>query len=179
MKRWKLPLFLIVTVVASLTVPCAHGVSLVPDGTYTFHATDGDTALDGSWVTFSGDSIVNWYLNDSLASSPPPTDIPLTPSNSFIGSDGVLGPNAWYFTIEGNNIATNYYDFFEGQNNLFGAGTGGGTGALYSGFGDPIGNWQAAAAAPDSGSTLTLLGAALISLAFARRFLRRIALARN
>ncbi len=173
MKILKLQLILAAAIVALASAFSAHAATLVPDGTYTFSATDGDTALNGSWVTFSSDSIVNWYLNDSLASSPPPTDLPLTPSNSFINSMGVLGTNAWYFIIDGNNIATNYYDFFEGQNNLFGAGTGGGTGALYSGFGDPIGNWGAAAATPDSGTTLGLLALSLAGLVGAKRLVRR------
>lgn len=174
MKICKLALTLAVAALALALAPAGHAVSLVPDGTYVFTATDGDTALDGSSVTFSGDNLVAWNLLDSLAASYspyPPTDIPLTQFNSTINSFQVLGPNAWYFTIDGNNIgAGNYYDFFEGQNNLFGPGPGGGTGALYDGFGDPTGNWRlAAASTPDTGNTIWLLGAALISLGACRR----------
>ena len=39
----------------------------VANGTYTFTATDGNTALDGSTVTFSDDSILNWNLLDNTA----------------------------------------------------------------------------------------------------------------
>lgn len=180
MKTWKLQLSLIAAIITLATTPYAHAAPFVLDGTYTFYSTDGDTALDGSWVTFSGDTIVNWYMNDPFALSPPPTDIPLTPSNSFIANFGVFGPNQWFFVIDGNNIGTNYYDEFKGQNNLFGPGPGGGTGALYDGFGDPTGNWRfAAASVPDSGNTFALLGAALIALVSVRRLLRRPALARN
>src|SRR6202012_3011934 len=94
----------------------------VVDGTYTFSATDGNTYLDGSWVKFSGDSIVDWYLTDSKINSAtqqfPTSDLPLTTSNSHFVSQGVIGANTWYFTIDGNNIGVNFYDFFEGQNNL-------------------------------------------------------------
>ena len=177
MKIWKLALPLAVITFALVGAPSGYAVSLVPDGTYIFTATDGDTALNGSSVTFSGDSIVSWSLLDSLASSYnpyPPTDIPLTPSNSFIGSFGVLGSNAWYFVIYGNNQSgPNYYDFFEAQNNLFGPGPGGGTGALYDGFGDPTGNWTPrGASTPDTGGTLWLFGGALIALGICRPRLR-------
>jgi hypothetical protein len=177
MKNWKLGLALVVVTFALAVAPAGYAVSLVPDGTYVFNATDGDTALDGSSVTFSGDAIVAWTLLDSLAASYspfPPTDIPLTQFNSFINSFGVLGPNAWYFTIDGNNASgPNYYDFFEAQNNLFGPGPGGGTGALYDGFGDPTGNWTLrAVATPDTGGTIWLLGSALIALGVCQRRLR-------
>jgi hypothetical protein len=173
MKTWKFALTLGLVAFALFCAPAGYAVSLVPDGTYVFTATDGDTPLNGSSVTFSGDTIVAWSLLDSLAASYnpfPPTDIPLTQSNSFINSFGVLGPDAWYFTIYGNNFGTtNYYDFFEGQNNLFGAGPGGGTGALYDGFGDPTGNWSLrAASTPDTGDTIWLFGGALVALGLCR-----------
>lgn len=175
MKIWKSRLALAIVAFAISVAPAARAITIVtnvPDGTYVFTATDGDTALDGSSVTFSGDTIVSWALLDSLAASYnpfPPTAIPLTPSNSYVGSFGVLGPNAWYFTIYGNNTETNYYDFFEAQNNLFGPGAGGGTGALYDGFGDPTGNWNLrAAATPDTGDTLLLFGGALVALGIFR-----------
>ncbi len=150
----------------------------VVDGTYTFSATDGNTYLDGSWVKFSGDSIVDWDLTDSKINSAtqqfPTTDLPLTSSNSHVVSQGVIGANTWYFTIDGNNIGVNFYDFFEGQNNLAGPGTGG---ALYVGFGDPIGVWTATAGgsartAPDAASTLPMLAGALTVLGACRSFAR-------
>src|ERR1700730_18759461 len=132
MKLFKPQLILIMAIVAVCAAPLAHAVPMVPDGTYIFTATDGDTALDGSTVTFSNDTIVNWDLMDALAATNgAPTDIPLTPSNSSIISMGVLGANAWYFTIDGNHIARQPFDSFEGQNNLFGPGVGGGTGSLF------------------------------------------------
>ena len=131
------------------------------------------TALNGSTVTFSGDTIVNWFLTDALASTNgAPTDIPLTPSNSSVVSQGAIGPNAWYFTIDGNHIATQPFDSFEGQNNLFGPGVGGGTGNLFDGFGDPAGNWTPVSA-PDSGSTLGLLAVALGGIVGVRWLVRR------
>ena len=167
MKLWKLSLALASVALVLSIAPAGHAVTLVPNGTYVFTATDGDTALNGSSVTFSGDVIVSWNLLDSLAASYnpfPPTDIPLTPSNSFLGNWAVLGTNAWFFVIYGNNQSgPNYYDFFEAQNNLFGPGVGGGTGSLYDGFGDPDGNWSVRSV-PDSGDTLWLFGTALIAL---------------
>ncbi len=150
----------------------------VDDGTYVFNSTDGDTALDGSAVTFLGDAIVDWNLLDSNAASfdpYPPTTIPLTPGNSAISSFGVLGTNAWYFEIDSLTLDSNYYDFFEGQNNLFGAGSGGGLGSLYDGFGDPDGNWSLAETAdpptvPDASSTFQLFACALAALGICRSF---------
>lgn len=158
MKIFKPQLMLIMAILALCAAPLAHAVPLlVPDGTYIFTATDGDTALDGSWVTFSGDNIVNWYMTDPLAASPPPTDIPLTPSNSFVEQMGVFGPNIWYFVIDGNNFnGSNYYDQFKGDNNIPGFGGS----HLYDGFGDPTGIWTPVTA-PDSGSTVGLLAVAL------------------
>ena len=175
MKNWKFVVaFAAVALVLGIT-PAGYATTLVPDGTYYFTATDGDTALNGSSVTWSGDVIVSWNLLDSLAASYnpyPPTDIPLTPANSYLGGWQALGPNAWYFTIYGNNSGgANYYDYFEAQNNLFGPGTGGGTGALYDGFGDPIGNWSTRSV-PDTGDTLWLLGGALLALGFCRHQMR-------
>lgn len=176
MKTSKFVLALAAAALVLSITPAGHATALVPDGTYVFTATDGDTALDGSSVTFLGDTIVGWNLLDSLAASYnpyPPTDIPLTPSNSFIYNFGVLGPNAWYFIIAGNNVfGANYYDFFEAQNNLFGPGPGGGTGALYDGFGDPTGNWSSRSV-PDTGYTFWLLGGALIGLAICRHRMQR------
>ena len=162
---------LIMTIVALCAAPLAHAVPMVPDGTYMFTATDTNTALDGSTVTFSGDAIVNWDLMDALAPhNGVPTDIPLTPSNSSIISMGVLGANAWYFTIHGNNIATKPFDSFEGDNNLFP-----GPGHLYDGFCDPTGIWTPVSA-PDSGSTVGLLTVALAGVVGMRSLVRRPAL---
>jgi hypothetical protein len=150
----------------------------VNDGIYVFNATDGDTALDGSSVTFLGDTIVDWDLVDAIAASfdpYPPTTIPLTPGNSSIASFGVLGANAWFFEIDSLTLDTNYYDFFEGQNNLFGPGSGGGLGSLYDGFGDPEGNWNLVETAPvpDASGTFQLFVAALAALGSFQIFLAR------
>lgn len=148
----------------------------VQDGTYVFTATDGNSFLNGSWVKFSGDSIVDWYMTDSKIDSAtqqyPTTDLPLNPLNSHLAASGVFGLNVWYFIIDGNNIGVNYYDEFKGQNNLFGPGVGGGLGSLYVGFGDPDGNWTKSvdtnARVPDVASTLPMLAGALTILGVAR-----------
>jgi hypothetical protein len=168
MKLFKPQLMLIVTIVALCAAPLAHADPFVPNGTYMFTATDGNTALDGSTVTFSGDTIVNWNLLDALAPhNGVPTDIPLTPSNSSIISMNAIGPNEWYFTIHGNNIATKPFDSFEGDNNL-----NPGVGHLYDGFGDPTGQWTPVSA-PDSGSTVGLLAVALGGVVGMRWLVRR------
>jgi hypothetical protein len=170
MKISKPQLMLIMAIVALCAAPLAHAVPMVPDGTYIFTATDGDTALNGSSVTFSSDTIVNWDLMDVLApTNGAPTDIPLTPSNSSILSMGVLGANAWYFTIDGNHIATQPFDSFEGDNNVISPGAG----HLFDGFGDPTGIWSAAASTPDSGSSLGLLTLALGGIGGVRCLVRR------
>ena len=163
--------------VAAAAVMLAFGAytakaTQVADGTYAFFATDGNSYLNGSWVTFSGDNIVDWYMTDSKIDPStqqfPTTDLPLDPSNSHLASIGVLGQNLWYFIIDGNNIGVNYYDEFKGQNNLFGPGVGGGLGSLYVGFGDPDGNWVPSTtprtAVPDASSTLPMLAGALTIL---------------
>jgi hypothetical protein len=173
MKTDKLLLIMTAAILVLAAAPIARAVPLVPNGTYMFTSTDTDTALNGSWVTFSGDQIVNWNLVDVLATTNGvPTDIPLTPANSFILSSGVLGSNLWYFTIDGNHIATQPFDSFEGENNLFPPGPGGGTGALFDGFGDPYGNWSPVAT-PDSGSSFVLLGTAMIGIAGLQALVRR------
>ncbi|HST29326.1 MAG TPA: hypothetical protein VLK27_00635 [Chthoniobacterales bacterium] len=170
MKNFKSQLMLIMAIVALSAAPLVHATSFVPNGTYTFTATDGDTPLDGSWVTFSNDVIVKWYLQDSAASgNGVPTDIPLTTSNSSVVSQGAIAPNEWYFTIDGNNIATQPFDSFEGDNNVITPGAG----HLFDGFGDPTGIWSAAASTPDSGSSLGLLTLALGGIVGMRWSVRR------
>jgi len=161
-------------VVGTGTAARADGIAdLVPDGTYTFHATDGDTALDGSSITFQNDVPVSWNLVDFLStgSQYPPTTIPLTPANSQLNpSDiyaGVYGPNAWSFEFISDNPGVYYYDSFTADNNLFGPGVGGGTGQLYDGFGDPNGNWTA----PDASGTFQLFVGALTALGVCKAFL--------
>jgi hypothetical protein len=171
MKIFKLPLTLTAAILALATAISAHATSITPDGTYIFQSTDGNTALDGSWVTFSGDNIVNWYMTDPFAVSPPPTDIPLTPSNSFVEQKGVFGPNIWYFIIDGNNFTgTNYYDQFKGDNNIPGFGGS----HLYDGFGDPTGVWSLrTTSVPDSGTTFGLLALSLVGLVAGKHLVRR------
>ena len=179
MKMWKLALTLAFATLILSSAPATYATSFVPDGSYTFTATDGDTALNGSFVVFKNDSIVNWMMFDSLAASYspyPPTDIPLDPSNSSISSFGVFGPNLWYFIIDGNNFTgANYYDQFKGENNLFASGVG----ELYDGFGDPIGIWTyRPVSTPDTGDTFQLLAGALIGLGACNYLVRRRAFAR-
>lgn len=164
MKIFKSLLMLIMAIVALSAAPLVHATSIVPNfvanGTYAFTATDGNTALDGSWVTFNNDVIVNWDMKDALASTNgAPTDIPLTPSNSSVTSQGAIAPNEWYFTIDGNHISTQPFDSFEGDNNVITSGAG----HLFDGFGDPTGVWTPRAV-PDSGSTVGLLVVSLIGI---------------
>ena len=169
MKILKPLLILIMAIVALCAAPFAHANPFVADGTYMFTATDGNTALDGSTVTFSGDTIVNWDLLDALAPhNGVPTDIPLTPSNSSVVSQGAIGANEWYFTIDGNHIATQPFDSFEGDNNVITSGAG----HLFDGFGDPTGRWTPVSA-PDSGSTVGLLGLAFGAVVGMRWSVRR------
>lgn len=182
MKLWKLSLTaLVAALVVVAAGPVARANPFVLDGTYAFTATDGDNALNGSTVTFLNDVIVNWNLVDPIAVSPPPTDIPLNPSNSSISSFGVFSTDTWYFIIDGNNFSgANYYDEFKGQNNLFGPGVGGGTGSLYDGFGDPNGNWTLrTSSVPDASGTFQLLAGALTALGTCRYFLFRRAATRS
>jgi hypothetical protein len=65
--------------------------------------------------------------------------------------------------------------FFRGEGNGDGTSTHPTTGSLDSFFGDPPGTWTnvAVAAAPDSGSTLSLLAAACAGLGACHRLVRR------
>jgi hypothetical protein len=157
----------------------------VTDGTYAFTATDGDNALNGSTVTFKSDAIVSWHLVDSVAEvlySPSAgswytTTLPLTKSNSQIVSSNtyVGNPNEWDFTIQSKNPGTYFYDYFIGNNNepL-------GTGALYCGFGDPIGTWGLArSSVPDASGTFQLFAGALTALGTCKAFWRGRAASRR
>jgi hypothetical protein len=173
-------------VVGTGTVANAGAVNYVADGTYYFTATDGNTYLNGNWITFSGDTIVDWYLNNSKVAPGelyPPTEQPLTPANSQQNPNnpwtGIFGPDMWAFDIVHNNIVTaypdlapNYYDWFHGSNNLEGPGAGGAVGRLYNGYGDPQGTWgPRVAAVPDASGTLSLFVCALIALGACKYFL--------
>lgn len=164
------------------------------NGTYTFYSTDGNTALDGSWVTYSGGSITNWDLVDSSINSSdsynpnyPTYFPPLTPGNSAVIADPYVftGPgNDFSFEIGSPDAylsSTQNTDFyFEGGN------YGPGAGYLYDGSGpgytpyDPSGNWNyTASSAPDVAGTFELLFGALIALAACKSFLRRRVEARS
>ncbi len=140
----------------------------VPDGTYTFTATDGNTALDGSTVTWAGDLIDGWNLVDS-APEAMSAGLPLTLANSSIIEEGTFGANDWYFEIGSPNgvTSTDAADFFfEGEN----IGT---VGYLYDKSGDPTGTWtQESASVPDASGTLELLAGALIALGACKPLLR-------
>jgi hypothetical protein len=180
--KWSLTAATAALVVGTGTPARANQIT---DGTYVFTATDGNTALDGSSITFQGDAIVSWDLMDASVGPNqmyPTSTLPLTPANSFVASDGVLGLNAWYFTISSDTLETHYYDFFEAQNNLFGPGVGGGLGSLYDGFGDPDGYWSmvaTASAVPDASGTLQLFAGVLGALGMCRSRLNRRSSARN
>jgi hypothetical protein len=184
MKLFKLSLAAAVAALVVGTVPVARAtvIPLVPDGTYYFYATDGDTALDGSNITFANDVPVSWYLLDKLenGSSVPPSTNPLTPANSQLDpSDpfaGVYGPNEWAFNFISNTLAVNFYDFYEAGNNLAGPGVG----QLYDGYGDPIGTWgPARASVPDASGTFQLFAGALTALGTCKAFLRGRAASRR
>lgn len=151
----------------------AHA-NLVTDGTYTFQASPTETlkSLDGSTVTFVSDAIVSWDLMDSAA--PAAGFVPLTPANSSIISSGVLGANAWFFSI-GSPSGTPSTDastfWFEGQNNLEGDLGGGAFGSLFDKTGDPIGNWGLASV-PDATGTFQLFVGALTALGTYKAFFR-------
>jgi hypothetical protein len=140
----------------------------VPDGTYIFAATDGNTALDGSTVTWAGDLIDGWNLVDS-ASGGMGEGLPLTLANSSIIEEGTFGANNWYFEIGSptgvtSTTAANF--FFEGEN----IGT---VGYLYDKAGDPTGTWtQETASVPDASGTLELVAGALIALGACKSLLR-------
>jgi hypothetical protein len=183
MKVVKLSFFAAATAGAALIVGAGSVARAddVPNGTYVFYATDGNTALNGSSITFQNDVPVSWDLVDALAvgSQYPPTTLPLTPANSELDPNdpfaGVYGPDEWAYRIVSFTLDVNYYDFFEADNNLFGPGVGGGTGALYDGFGDPDGNWsresvqaEGPALASDSSATILILAGALAALGACR-----------
>jgi hypothetical protein len=140
----------------------------VPDGTYTFTATDGNTALDGSTITWAGDLIDGWNLVDS-APGGAGEGLPLTLANSSIIEEGTFGANDWYFEVGSptgvtSTGASNF--FFEGEN----IGT---VGTLFDKSGDPTGTWtQGTAAVPDASGTLELVAGALIALGVCRSLFR-------
>jgi hypothetical protein len=138
----------------------------VADGTYTFEATDGNTALDGSTVTWSGDLIDGWNLVDS-AQGGQGEGLPLTVANSSIIEQGTFGTNDWYFEIgspSGVDSTSDADFFFEGEN----IGT---IGFLYDKAGDPTGTWTQGSV-PDSSGTLELIAGALVALAVCRSLVR-------
>jgi hypothetical protein len=161
----------------------------VDDGTYVFTATDGNSVLDGSWVTFSGDWITAWGLVDTTVTpaswEPAPALLPPlnTGNSSIIGLltyDNGTGPDAFSFSIgsPGGVPSTDASAFwFEGQNNL------NGFSALYDGFGnntfttlqtDPIGVWtHETASVPDASDTSLLVVGALAALSAFRFTIRK------
>ena len=183
-------------VIGTVTVARANPLN-VADGTYVFNATDGNNYLDGSTVTFSGDTLTSWNLIDS---TPVPSYYfdfygsslglyvpPLTPGNSSFFNLTTYAPdgnNAFSFSVAsplGSSATGGSIFWFSGQNNL------NGYSALYDGFGgggppptynDPQGTWTLSATTgggtglPDSSDTFQLLLGALISLGACKIFLR-------
>jgi len=174
----KLSLTALTAALAICASPAAYAIIPitldVPNGFYTFEATDGNNALNGSWVEFSGDTISQWDLMDADVgpdSKFPPTTIPLNNGNSTASFDVYDGhPGEWDFTITTTDPAVYYYDFFEASDN-----EPSGTGFLYDGFGDPQGVWNfdANLSVPDASSSITLLAGSVTALGACRSFLRR------
>ena len=97
-----------ISIAAAAAAVLAFGASSakatqVTDGIYTFTATDGNSYLNGSWVKFSSDNIVDWFLTDSKIDATtqqyPTTTLPLNSSNSHVTNIGVYGQNQWFFII--------------------------------------------------------------------------------
>jgi hypothetical protein len=176
------PIATALSVVFTCDVASALNVS---NGKYVFHATDGNTYLDGSSVTFFNDLLASWNLVDSrpLPSYYPSTYLPyvppLTPVNSSYFNLTTYahgtGPNAFSFSVAspvGMTTTSGSVFWFSGQNNL------NGFSALYDGFGggtppfdDPIGAWTLdisldipGVGVPDTFGTILLLAGALIGL---------------
>jgi hypothetical protein len=182
----KLSLVASVLAAGAATVVRADGVV---DGTYVFTATDGNTVMDGSWITISGSGasqgLSAWDLVDSSITpefwEPAPALLPPLWSNGVDGNSSVIsstmysngtGPDAFSFSI-GSPVGVPSTDesafWFEGQNNL------NGFSALYDGFGnntfvtpatDPIGVWtlESVSPVPDATGTLWLMVAALAAM---------------
>ncbi len=189
-------LMLSAALISSILVSAhATPVPSVTDGTYTFQATDGNTALDGSWVKFSGDQITDWSMLDPqgaidnawVATFFGPGYLnefpPLSPSNStvvdLITYPNGTGPDAFSFKIASPVSATSDSSsqiwYFSGQNNL------NNSSALYDGItynnpipSDPEGVWtRGSDTVPDTAGTGTLLLGALAAFAPVRRLARR------
>lgn len=168
----------------------------VANGTYTFTATDGNTQLDGSTVTFLDDNIISWDLVDTTAlsqgypASYDPFIAPLTSANSSVFNlttyNNGSGPNAFSFEVAspvGSTATDGSIFYFEGQNNL------NGYSALYDGFGggspegpvipsfeltDPQGVWTAdISTVPDASSSMALMAGSMTALAGGASLLRR------
>jgi len=188
--------FLAVVLAAPLLAPVR--AFNVTDGIYTFTANPGQpTGLDGSWVKFSGDQIVDWTMLDPVQAAAngwivnqPGYDAsyllefpPLTPANSKVVSldtyPNGTGPDAFNFRIASPNTATSNEGsqiwYFSGQNNL------NNFSALYDGITynnpepfDPEGVWtRSAANVPDAASTGTLLLFGLAAFTPLKRLARR------
>ncbi len=185
---------LIITAGTAVRADEVAAITNVTDGTYTFTATDGNTVMDGSWVTFTGaginQTISAWDLVDTSALAAnawlaqfgpqygyPEFFPPLTTANSSLYSLSTFadaGPNG--VDSFAFNISSSYDIFsFEGANNV------NGVSSLYDqpnynvipgnivpNFnGDPIGFWTysaASAGVPDTSATFGLLFAALAAL---------------
>jgi hypothetical protein len=130
--------FLAVVLAAPLLAPVR--AFNVTDGIYTFTANPGQpTGLDGSWVKFSGDQIVDWTMLDPVQAAANgwivnhPVMMPVTFSNfrphsanskvvSLDTYPNGTGPDAFNFRIASPNTATSNEGsqiwYFSGQNNL-------------------------------------------------------------
>ncbi|MGD1031724.1 MAG: hypothetical protein ABSA05_11330 [Opitutaceae bacterium] len=191
------------TVSAALVIgggAVAHAYN-VENGYYYFEASAGQpTAVNGSWVEFSNDTIVNWDLLDTTSYSwetgpAYPSDFPpLTPGNSAIieystydypATNGSLGtgPDSFYFEIGSPTTATTTGDsdfWFLGVNNnayfaynLLGDSV---VSSYNTGGVDPDGTWNySATQLPDAANTLGLLSMALVALGACAHRLRKSA----
>ncbi|MGD1031723.1 MAG: hypothetical protein ABSA05_11325 [Opitutaceae bacterium] len=179
--------------IGSGTVARAFITLNVANGYYVFEAAAGQsTALNGSWVEFNNDSIINWDLVDTTSYSyltgypAYPSDYPpLTPTNSetFTGQvhtydygvdSQATGTNSFYFEIGSPATATSTSNddvYFLGANNDSYDTTGlGDYENSASILVDPPGTWTfdltqpGLGSVPDLSSTFELLAGALIAL---------------
>lgn len=111
---------------------------------------DGSYSVDGICFTFKNDDLVSWNSIDSHGGGA------LTDANGFLCSTGVLGANAWYFTVNENSILDKYSGIW----------TDGGTG------GDS-GNTTGSNSVPDNSGTFGLVLGGLIAIVGSRFLVRR------
>src|SRR5690242_5302992 len=159
---------ILATSLAASSLLFSSGLHAAPVGFVFTSNPDELKYYDGSTVYFDPitDTVVDWKMLDSA------NGVTLIPGNSVVG----VGTNissvtaaSWtgVFYIDSQPVLPNDV-FFRGADNDINFGS-----SLVA-IGDPPGIWSPIRnAVPDSGTTVQLLGAALIGLAVAHRRLRR------